>query len=143
MEVLKALKKPSGKIKLVFGAVYLTVYFLLAMLNIGPEAKGTAIFLVLLLSWPVLFVAVATIGGSHTQQKLFFVVLMLVHYVITLALFYWLTNGFNFVSPRFLEVWNRDYGLQILTAVWYFFGQIVIWLAFLQADNHRQKRSDE
>lgn len=142
--IFKALDGSTRDLKLLFSATYLIGYFCFAIANIGAEAKGPIVFLAPLLSWPVLFVAVAILGKADTQRKLFFVGLMLVHYGITFLVFYLFTDRFNFFSPRILEAWNREPVLQILTVTWYFLGQFLIWLAFLLERNGRSStRSDD
>jgi hypothetical protein len=129
--VWRAIRAPTTTLKLLFSALYLIVYFFLAFGNIGAEGKGPIMFLAPLLSWPVLFIAVGVLGRVDNQSKIFFVGIMLIHYVTTLYVFYRFTDRFSFLHPRIVEAWNREPGLQIMTVVWYLVGQILIWTVFL------------
>jgi len=120
-----------------FGLVYTFIYVLLAI-GLAGGGHGIFIFLAPLFTWILLFPAffLLTRLDKGFLYRVFFVVIMLTHYALTLI---FLKPLFSFDSdPAAMKIWKYYPGYIIFTVAWYLSGQIIMWtLFFLSSKNQR------
>ncbi|MBA2620361.1 MAG: hypothetical protein H0U87_04090 [Acidobacteria bacterium] len=108
-----------------FGVVYTVIYFFLAVMSTGG-GHGNFFLFTPLATWILILVALFLLTKLNSlSMRLFFVGLMIVHYLVTLAI---LLD----IRDLVMKDWNRIAGREgiFVTVGVYLIGQIIIWLAF-------------
>ncbi len=126
--------------KILFGVIYTLVYAFFAIAMINPEGTGTGIFLVPLLTWGFLFVVLYLLGRLESlRARIFFTLLMAVHYLINLLLInnFWNTpysggSSADKGKSTLLASWDRETNIILFLVAWYVLGQVFIWVKFFK-----------
>lgn len=107
--------------------LYSLVYLVLAIQMAGA-GHGTVVFLAPLLTWVLPVICFFLLDRlDHSSTRIFFIVLLAVHYLVTLALF----SGYSVQSDDgLMRMWGRFPYFVSVTALWYLAGQIFMWLKF-------------
>jgi hypothetical protein len=117
--------------KILFGLIYTAIYWFLALLNAGPEANGTMVFIAPSLSWLFIFVALFFSSKLNWSiSKFVFVGAMAAHYGMTL--FIVCINWTEAEKMHFLKSWHKEPGVMLFTFMWYLMGQLIIWFFFVK-----------
>jgi hypothetical protein len=113
---------------ILFGVVYFVIYLFLAVMGTGG-GHGNFYLLSPLSTWIFILIALALLTGIKSSlARVFFVVLMTAHYVIT---FFICLN----VKEKIIKDWNRASGVETALVVggFYLLGQLIIWLLFFKS----------
>ena len=119
------------KYKLVFGALYTIGYFILSVIPVNAEGTGPIIFVAPCFTWPLVLVALFFENRLATLlNRVFFVLLLLVHYFITTLI---VLNAWEDQYPQIQKMMNWDETwLFYLIGAWYLAGQMLIWTSFFK-----------
>lgn len=99
------LPAPTTLRMVLFAAIYTAGYFLLTMITLGAEPKGgTPLFICPIVSWPLFFVALFVLRKTgELSINIFFVLILICHYVITVFLVPHFAGGF---AMSMSELWR-------------------------------------
>jgi len=124
---------------LLFGVIYLVVYFILAITFIQvdnyQQPASTFLFLPPFLTSPLVVIAIYFSGHRRTLvRSIQFVILLSIHYLITFLI----VKGY--LSDE--SSWNVTYtlykqnaGIFIFTCALYLLGQLAIWISYFLRPN--------
>jgi hypothetical protein len=112
-------------------SIYTLVYAVVSFDLIGA-GHGTVFFLIPLLTWPLIIVAVILLPKTQKPlARLAFTLTMLLHLFVTFCLVSaYLLSGDN---GRLLLVLRVNPYYSLFTAIWYLSGQTIIWASFLKS----------
>ena len=121
---------------ILFGVIYTVIYLYLAI-DLAGAGHGTLVFLTPLITWIFIFVALYLLTRlENSIVRVFFVVLMLMHYAITL----FFLRGYSLdIDTGLLKMWERHPNFILFTIAWYLLGQIMIWVAFLKVKSRKNE----
>ena len=125
------------KHNLLFGIVYTLTFVPLSVVPVNPEATGPIIFFSPVFTWPIVLVALFLSKRLHTLlNRIFFVTLLVVHYVVTVLI---ILDSWSDQYPRIDRMLSRGEGslLYFITA-WYVAGQLLIWTSIFRHSEPRQ-----
>jgi hypothetical protein len=120
------------------GIIYILVYCLLALLFVpidfpsGYETRTTLVFLVPIFTLPLVFVAfVLTNCFANNVCRISFVLLLLIHYAITLALIQnYLRSESWTILLGVIELHQME---TVFVIGWYILGQGILWYRFYRS----------
>ncbi len=118
---------------ILFGVIYTVIYFFLTLAGTGG-GHGNFYLLAPLHTWIFIFIALVLLTRlENFQARVFFVVLMIMHYVITLLI----CLG---IKERIIKDWNRPSGVETVLFVGgvYLLGQLIIWVVFLNTIRNKK-----
>lgn len=111
--------------KVVFTSIYSVVYGFLAF-DLGGAGHGTIFFLIPLLTWPLLVIAVFFVSPTMRRRSwLSFVVLMTIHSMSTIFLVMGYLWGGD--DGRLSLTFKATPFYCLLAIFWYLGGQILMW----------------
>lgn len=114
------------KHNLLFGIVYTLTFVPLSLIPINPEGTGPIIFFSPVFTWPLVLVALFLSKRLQSLlNRIFFVILLIVHYAVT-ALF--VLDSWSDQYPRVERMigFGEAKFLYFIIA-WYVVGQLLIW----------------
>lgn len=119
--------------KILFGVIYTLVYAFLAIALINPEGTGTGIFLIPLITWFFLFVVLYLLSRLESlRNRIFYIVLMLAHYITSFVLAHIVWNDSYKGKSRLSGTWEREPDIILFLVTWYLLGQLIIWIIFFK-----------
>ena len=116
-----------------FGLIYTVVYFFLAVMSTGG-GHGNFFLLTPITGWLFIFIALFLLTRLKSLfSHIFFVGIMLAHYLINLLLL------LSF-KDEIIKDWNRVAGRTgiIITIGFYLLGQLIIWFFFFRSVRNHQ-----
>jgi len=123
----------KGMYAALFGLIYTVVYFFLAIMSTGG-GHGNFFLLTPVTGWIFIFIALFLLTRLKSLfSHIFFVGIMLAHYVINFLLF------LSF-KDEITKDWSRVAGREgiLVTTGFYFLGQLIIWLFFFKSVKNHQ-----
>ena len=114
-----------------FSVIYSLVYLATAVLPVNPEGTGPMIFCIGPgATWALVLIAVFLSRRSSTlRNKIAFVLLLLLHYGITVAIVF---DSWNDQLPRIKKmIGYGEWWLIGFLMIWYAIGQLLIWVTFI------------
>lgn len=126
--------------RLLFGLGYTAGYAFLAIAA-AAGGHGTFIFFAPLLTWVFLLAAVFLSNKcDQLLPRTVFIVLMVLHYAqISVFIRPVFTQG---IDEHTVKMWEQAPVAQILIAAWYFAGQFIIWVLFVNGLRRLPKRPE-
>jgi hypothetical protein len=117
-----------GLLRIVFVLIY-TFGQLFNCVSMLGGGHGTILFLMPLLSWFLILACVLMLSWSRFQNcRIAFVMTLLFHYGVTLALIYITESPYSFeYTLRTLRVAPIGFAISV---IWYLAGQVILWYAF-------------
>jgi hypothetical protein len=118
---------------ILFGVIYALIYFILAIMSTGG-GHGNFYLLFPLFTWIFIFIALVLLTRLESVLvRIFFVVLMMAHYVITFVI---CLGG----KEEIIKDWNRVHGVETVLFVGgvYLLGQMIIWFVFFNTIRNKK-----
>jgi hypothetical protein len=119
---------------ILFGVIYTVIYCFLAIISTGG-GHGNFFLIMPFVTWLPIFIALCLLGFlEDPDARIYFVVLMLIHYGVTLFLFLGM-------KQNIINDWNRVAGRTFIfiTSGFYLFGQLILWVGFFRSARNYQE----